>query len=61
MAPPHYPLQALPRIEASSDTLLRLPSFPNATRELLDQYVLAFEKVLFHGDRIAAECPVTWG
>ena len=33
--------------------LLRLPPFPSASRELLDQYALAFEKVMQHADEIA--------
>ena len=58
-AQPHYPPLALPHLEASGDSLLSLPSFPNATKELLDQYVQAFEKVLFHGDRIVSESSET--
>ena len=59
MPQPQYLPQALPRIEESGDTLLSLPSFPNATRELLDQYVQAFEKVLHHSNNIAAKCSET--
>ncbi len=36
----------LPRTTAGNGTLIKLPSFPSATRELLDQYAAAFEKVL---------------
>jgi dTDP-4-amino-4,6-dideoxygalactose transaminase len=36
----------LPRTTAGNGTLIKLPSFPGATRELLDQYAAAFEKVL---------------
>jgi hypothetical protein len=43
---PMYDPAALPRTVAGNAALLKLPSFPNADRALLDQYVLAFEKVL---------------
>ena len=33
--------------------MLKLPSFPNAEKDLLDQYVLAFRKVLGHAEEIA--------
>ncbi len=50
---PVYRPDALPRTEAAQHQLLKLPSFPFAERELLDQYVTAFEKVLRHADEIA--------
>ncbi|HWB20870.1 MAG TPA: DegT/DnrJ/EryC1/StrS family aminotransferase [Phycisphaerales bacterium] len=50
---PKYDPAALPRTAAGNATLLKLPSFPRATRALLDQYALAFEKVL----AAAAELP----
>ncbi len=37
-----------------SRTLLRLPAFPNAGREILDQYLNAFRRVLEHADAIHA-------
>ena len=43
---PEYNPLALPQTEAVNRELLKLPSFPSAERELLDQYALAFEKVL---------------
>lgn len=43
---PKYDPTALPRTTAGNGSLIKLPSFPNASRELLDQYALAFEKVL---------------
>ena len=43
---PVYRSDALPRTQDASEHLLRLPSFPSADRPLLDQYVLAFRKVL---------------
>ncbi|MBX9738265.1 MAG: DegT/DnrJ/EryC1/StrS family aminotransferase [Phycisphaerales bacterium] len=36
----------LPRTTAGNGTMIKLPSFPNASRELLDQYAMAFEKVM---------------
>lgn len=49
---PIYDPAALPRTTAGNASLLKLPSFPNvrmvAERRLLDQYALAFEKVLGH-------------
>jgi len=49
MPAPVYKADALPRTSAMNDQLLRLPSFPSAGRELLDQYVAAFRKVLAPG------------
>jgi perosamine synthetase len=43
---PIYDPNALPRTAAGNATLLKLPSFPRATRTLLDQYTAAFEKIL---------------
>jgi len=48
-----YRREDLPRTEAAGARLLRLPSFPNAGQELLDQYALAFEKVMAHAQAIA--------
>ena len=50
---PVYKPDALPRTEAANRELLKLPSFPSATPELLDQYALACEKVLSHADEIS--------
>lgn len=36
----------LPITTSGNGTLIKLPSFPSATRELLDQYAHAFEKVM---------------
>jgi perosamine synthetase len=49
---PVYSHDALPQTEAANDLLLRLPSFTSATRELLDQYALAFRKVLAWKDQL---------
>jgi dTDP-4-amino-4,6-dideoxygalactose transaminase len=40
----------LPNTTQGNGSLLKLPSFPSATTELLDQYALAFEKVLTHAN-----------
>lgn len=51
---PIYKPEALPQTEAANRELIKLPSFPAANRELLDQYALGFEKVLAHAEEIAA-------
>ncbi|RJP31736.1 MAG: DegT/DnrJ/EryC1/StrS family aminotransferase [Phycisphaerales bacterium] len=53
-AAPTYLANALPRTVAANGQLIRLPSFPSATRPLLDQYVEAFRKVCDHADEVAA-------
>ena len=52
-----YDPAALPRTTAGNGTLLKLPSFPRATDALLDQYALAFEKVLKHADTLPRSEP----
>ena len=54
---PVYDPRALPRTEAGNGSLLKLPSFPNASRALLDQYALAFEKTLSHAGELARAEP----
>jgi perosamine synthetase len=49
---PIYDGNALPKTAEVNEELLRLPAFPNANRELLDQYTDAFEKVLSHAEAI---------
>lgn len=49
---PKYSPNALPMTEAANNTFIRLPSFPFADYPLLRQYVLAFQKVLKHLDKI---------
>jgi dTDP-4-amino-4,6-dideoxygalactose transaminase len=44
----------LPKTSAYAHRMLRLPCFPNAERDLLDQYVEAFAKVTAHADAIRA-------
>ena len=50
---PDYSSVSLPVTEAANDSMMKLPSFPWASRELLDQYLTAFEKVIRHADKIA--------
>jgi dTDP-4-amino-4,6-dideoxygalactose transaminase len=45
---PDYTQVHLPITEKVNGELLKLPSFPRASKELLDQYAQAFEKVLGH-------------
>ncbi len=45
-------LAALPRTEAGNASLLKLPSFPQATEPLLDQYALAFAKTMKHAGEL---------
>src|SRR5690606_31591070 len=49
---PDYARCALPRTERANLELLRLPSFPFATKELLDQYAHAFEKTIAHAEEL---------
>ena len=42
----------LPQTTLGNGSMLKLPSFPSADTELLDQYFLAFEKVLAHANDI---------
>ena len=46
MPVPEYRPDALPKAESGNAQLLKLPSFPNAERALLDQYITAFCKVV---------------
>jgi dTDP-4-amino-4,6-dideoxygalactose transaminase len=56
---PVYNPNDLPRTVAANRRLMQMPSFPNAERALLDQYALAFEKVLGAAAEIARiETPV---
>jgi perosamine synthetase len=49
---PVYKPDALPRTEAMSRDLLTLPVFPSASQDLLDQHIVAFQKVLAHTEEI---------
>ena len=53
---PTYSPDALPKTEAISGELLKLPCFHSADRGLLDQYVRAFEKVVSHASKIVEHC-----
>lgn len=50
---PDYSSVSLPVTEAANENMMKLPSFPRASHELLDQYLLAFRKVIRNADRIA--------
>ncbi len=52
---PDYSSVSLPSTEAANANLMKLPSFPWASMELLDQYILAFEKVVKHAPEIAGK------
>jgi perosamine synthetase len=55
---PTYNVDSLPKTTSVNTELMWLPSFPAASRELLDQYVCAFEKVLSHSEGILnRQCP----
>lgn len=43
---PEYDPNALPNTQSSNEVLIKLPAFSNADREILDQYIHAFEKVI---------------
>ena len=49
---PDYNLVSLPKTEQVNQSMIKLPSFPRAERELLDQYLLAFRKVMAWADEI---------
>ncbi len=51
---PAYTENALPKTEAANRQFLKLPAFPSAEPDLLDQYIAAFKKVLAHADEISA-------
>jgi len=62
IAPPTYNPDALPGTTLANQGMIRLPAFPSATRDLLDQYVVAFRKVMAERWRAAltalsATCP----
>jgi perosamine synthetase len=49
---PKYLPDALPKTEAVNNQMIKLPSFPAANQEILDQYVFAFRKVLSNSTKI---------
>lgn len=52
---PDYSSVSLPVTEKVNAAMMKLPSFPAAGQELLDQYLHAFEKVLAHAGDIARQ------
>ncbi len=54
---PDYAVTSLPVTETVNGELLKLPSFPWASRALLDQYLLAFRKVIAYAAPIARLTP----
>lgn len=52
---PDYASLSLPFTEKVNAEMMKLPSFPKAGKELLDQYLNAFEKVLSHAGEIARQ------
>ena len=50
---PDYSAVSLPATEKANAELMKLPSFPSASRELLDQYLFAVEKVVNNAGEIA--------
>ncbi len=50
-----YDPATLPRTIEGNAQLIKLPGFPNADHDLLDQYASAFRKVVTNADRIAQE------
>ena len=51
---PDYRPDALPETEKNGGTIMKLPSFPNAERDILDQYIGAFEKILEYRTEIVS-------
>lgn len=49
---PDYSKTVLPVTEQSNQNMIKLPSFPGKSKEILDQYLYAFEKVLTQVDSI---------
>jgi len=52
---PAYDPWALPHTTAGNASLIKMPSFPRADRELLDQYASAFARVMTHADQLPRE------
>jgi len=53
---PDYAALSLPLTEKINGEMLKCPSFPLASTDLLDQYVLAFEKGIEHASAIRRYC-----
>ncbi len=52
---PDYAQISLPVTEYANQAMIKLPAFPNADQDLLEQYAHAFEKVVKHADAILAQ------
>ncbi|MBI3523488.1 MAG: DegT/DnrJ/EryC1/StrS family aminotransferase [Betaproteobacteria bacterium] len=52
---PDYTSVSLPVTEKANAAMMKLPSFPEAGKELLDQYLHAFEKIFAHAGEIAQQ------
>lgn len=50
---PGYSAVSLPATEKANAEMMKLPSFPGASRELLDQYLFAMEKIVNNAGEIA--------
>lgn len=50
--PRQYLGNELPKTEEANRSMVKLPSFPTADQEILDQYITAFKKVVEHSDAI---------
>ena len=50
---PDYSSVSLPATERANGEMMKLPSFPRASKELLDQYLFAIEKVVKNAGDIA--------
>lgn len=51
-APRNYRGDDLPKTEKANRSMIKLPSFPVADQDILDQYITAFKKVLAHSNAI---------
>ncbi len=54
IAVPKYRADDLPLTVAANETLIKLPTFPNADREILDQYADAFARICENAELILA-------
>lgn len=52
---PDYASVSLPITESANAELMKLPSFPHASTDLLEQYLLAFKKVIQNAPAIARQ------
>ncbi len=57
ISPPNYSAENLEATCQGNRSLIKLPSFPNSGKELLDQYIEAFKKVFVHAEAIMNSAP----